>query len=515
MSDTTQAPLLTANDAPHRTYAPAPFPKPGEEVRIVPGVYGAKARVTGDNGTISLFLKGQTLTAQQKAMRNHNSYMNLTCSTSVIEQIEKHWPEFGAMPHDGELHIFRPLLTISFRCKKSIETNALEIVKIDLYDPPFHPRFDTMEKFTEWGDHHSIKWGEARTKFGAKYSEWNTQEVEAWAKQEQAMAKQQTPQAEAPRENLDEWAKRQEADDEPHADRGGHWIDNENTRRHIMAWLNEKMEERQAPKGEWRKEWAAKQCNVATGKIHEYTGNRDDFQKTVWAAIERHDKERMALGKLLLDAKLLRDSVWSDIFGGQATFWDTVASGATLDDIADKVETYIEAAQNAPTTNEKAQTGATTPESQSKSAEPPKNGQEAPKSNPVKTQLNGVKPVEPTTKEDIRDKYTKPISGKDYLQVSGRVLLFRLDHPSWTIETDNVALTDTSAVFKCTIRDDAGRIISTGHGRATEAATKSLGGRFIEKAETAAIGRALALAGFGTDDTLDDVEYPADSPIAA
>lgn len=116
-------------------------------------------------------------------------------------------------------------------------------------------------------------------------------------------------------------------------------------------------------------------------------------------------------------------------------------------------------------------------------------------------------------KAQIRERYNKPQRGNDYLVVQGRVLLFRLEHPDWTVETDAVLMTDTAAVFKATIRNPEGRIISTGHGKATEAGTKNLSGRYIEKAETSAIGRALALAGFGTDDSLDDSDYLADSPV--
>jgi hypothetical protein len=60
-----------------------------------------------------------------------------------------------------------------------------------------------------------------------------------------------------------------------------------------------------------------------------------------------------------------------------------------------------------------------------------------------------------------------------------------------------------------------GVVLATGYARSTVAGTKHLGGRFLEKGETAAVGRALAMAGFGTDDTLDDVDFLADSPVAA
>ena len=122
--------------------------------------------------------------------------------------------------------------------------------------------------------------------------------------------------------------------------------------------------------------------------------------------------------------------------------------------------------------------------------------------------------TQPDKKDEIRNKYNKPQRGNDYLMVQGRVLLLRLEHPDWAIETDIIGIGEDYAVFKAWVRNADGRIIATGHGRATEGKTSNLGGRFVEKAETAAIGRALALAGYGTDDTLDDADYLADSPVA-
>ncbi len=136
-------------------------------------------------------------------------------------------------------------------------------------------------------------------------------------------------------------------------------------------------------------------------------------------------------------------------------------------------------------------------------------------------------PAEPMTldekRADIRRRYNTPQvhtnkkTGKtvttDYLAVQGRVLLFRLEHADWAIETEPLMMTEQTAIYKAIIRNTEGRIIATGSGRATEAGTGFIGGRYVEKAETAAIGRALALAGFGTDDTLDDADYLADSPV--
>jgi hypothetical protein len=121
-------------------------------------------------------------------------------------------------------------------------------------------------------------------------------------------------------------------------------------------------------------------------------------------------------------------------------------------------------------------------------------------------------PLSLVTKDDIRKSYTTQQHGNDYLTVQGRVLIFRLDHPDWGIETEHIILTEDTAAFKATIRNATGQVIACGHGMATKAGTAKLGGRYVEKAETAAIGRALAHAGFGTDSSLDDSDYLADSP---
>jgi hypothetical protein len=106
------------------------------------------------------------------------------------------------------------------------------------------------------------------------------------------------------------------------------------------------------------------------------------------------------------------------------------------------------------------------------------------------------------------------LRGKEYLEVKYRLVWFREDHPDWSIETDLVNVTDVSAYAKATIRDENGRIIATSHK------FESVQGfpDFIEKAETGAIGRALALIGYGTQfcaDELDEGNRIVDAPVQA
>ena len=104
------------------------------------------------------------------------------------------------------------------------------------------------------------------------------------------------------------------------------------------------------------------------------------------------------------------------------------------------------------------------------------------------------------------------LKGKDYLQVAWRLVWFREEHPDFGINAEALALTDDHAIFKATITDANGIQISSGHG----SESKKDFGDFIEKAETKAIGRALAMLGYGTQfaaDELDEGDRIVDSPI--
>ncbi len=103
------------------------------------------------------------------------------------------------------------------------------------------------------------------------------------------------------------------------------------------------------------------------------------------------------------------------------------------------------------------------------------------------------------------------LKGKQYLEVKYRLVWFREDHPDWAIETEMMAVNDHSAYAKAAVRDETGRTIATSHK------FESVQGfpDYIEKAETGAIGRALALIGYGTQfcaDELDEGKRIVDAP---
>lgn len=108
------------------------------------------------------------------------------------------------------------------------------------------------------------------------------------------------------------------------------------------------------------------------------------------------------------------------------------------------------------------------------------------------------------------------LKGKDYLQVAWRLVWFRDTEngcgSSWGIKTELLEHGENWAVFRATITNEKGEVISTGHG--SESAKDF--GDYLEKAETKAVGRALAMLGFGTQfaaDELDEGERIVDSPI--
>ena len=86
--------------------------------------------------------------------------------------------------------------------------------------------------------------------------------------------------------------------------------------------------------------------------------------------------------------------------------------------------------------------------------------------------------------------------GTLYLPVAWRIVWFREEHADWAIVAEPVAIDVERqyAIFKATILDENGKVIAT----ATKMENAERFADYLEGAETAAIGRALALCGYGT-----------------
>jgi hypothetical protein len=137
---------------------------------------------------------------------------------------------------------------------------------------------------------------------------------------------------------------------------------------------------------------------------------------------------------------------------------------------------------------------------------------------PQESEEPGYAPALETSKrrmpENLRKYLLRLQGGKFYLPAAYRIVWFRDEFPYWTIETELVEGGQEAgfATVKATVKNEDGRVISTGHKTETK---QDFPAGWVEKCETGACARALSLAGFGTQFSpeLDDEEYrPADSP---
>jgi hypothetical protein len=109
------------------------------------------------------------------------------------------------------------------------------------------------------------------------------------------------------------------------------------------------------------------------------------------------------------------------------------------------------------------------------------------------------------------------LKGKAYMIVANRLIWFIEENPFYTIETTFASLTENSAVAKATI------VLLDAEGKrfirkvdAYKSECKENFDDFAEKATTGAIGRALALLGYGTQFALADLdegERIVDAPL--
>jgi hypothetical protein len=103
------------------------------------------------------------------------------------------------------------------------------------------------------------------------------------------------------------------------------------------------------------------------------------------------------------------------------------------------------------------------------------------------------------------------LRGKDYLQVAWRLVWFREEHPDWVIETEFVTLSEELALCKATVKDENDRVRGWAHKQEHKQHFQD----HIEKSETGAIGRVLAILGYGTqfDPNLDEGVRIVDAPL--
>ena len=105
------------------------------------------------------------------------------------------------------------------------------------------------------------------------------------------------------------------------------------------------------------------------------------------------------------------------------------------------------------------------------------------------------------------------LKGKPYLPVAGRIAIIRSENKPYSIKTTplQIEMEGGFAVFQAEVWLDGVLL-----GMGTKQESKRDFPDFVEKAETGAIGRALAIAGFGTIYALQDFdegERLADAPV--
>jgi len=117
-------------------------------------------------------------------------------------------------------------------------------------------------------------------------------------------------------------------------------------------------------------------------------------------------------------------------------------------------------------------------------------------------------------------RYLRKLNGKDYLEVKWRLLWLRTEHPEAIISTELVKHETGLALFRAQVSLPEGGE-ATGWGSETSSDFLD----YIEKAETKALGRALAALGYGTQ-FCEDFDFSAeaaardpapvvDAPVAA
>lgn len=94
---------------------------------------------------------------------------------------------------------------------------------------------------------------------------------------------------------------------------------------------------------------------------------------------------------------------------------------------------------------------------------------------------------------------TTDIRGKQYAEVNQRIKAFRMLCPNGCITSEILSNEDGVVVMKASVLDEDGKLLGTGTAYEKEGSSTINKTSYIENCETSAVGRALAMCGFGID----------------
>lgn len=114
--------------------------------------------------------------------------------------------------------------------------------------------------------------------------------------------------------------------------------------------------------------------------------------------------------------------------------------------------------------------------------------------------------------KDVNERIVKiPFKDKPYATVASRVKAFRELCPDGLITTDILSCENGVVTMKATVSDETGKVIATGLAQEKEDAGFVNKTSYIENCETSAIGRAMAMIGIGSDESMASAEELANA----
>lgn len=98
-----------------------------------------------------------------------------------------------------------------------------------------------------------------------------------------------------------------------------------------------------------------------------------------------------------------------------------------------------------------------------------------------------------------KDRKTGKKIVKEYAEVHERINAFRKVCPEGSIITEMIKCENGECIFKATVTNGVDTTLGTGHAEEKEGSSFINQTSYIENCETSAVGRALAMAGYGVN----------------